>query len=425
VLVKPRPFLIVVVVAALAGLFFAGFSTYDFAQHLDRQVHGLHCSFIPGFTGTVAAGSGCLVTLMSPYSSVLRSSFWGGIPVALPGMSVFAFLAFWALYLLTTRRETDRRATLFLLAACGVPLLTSIVMAAISFITLGAACKLCIGIYLSSLVAFPAALLAWRSASRGPALGARVPAATGAADTLPASAYDPSRDHASDALSLGALAAAAALGVAFVLVPVGVYVSTMPDYTRFIGTCGTLAHPADPGGLMVTMSSPPGGRSTVEVLDPLCPSCASFEARLSASGLDEQLSRKLVLFPLDSTCNWMVDEPVHPGACTVSEAVLCAGPAAPEVLAWAFDEGEQIREATRTDPGAAARLVRARFPQLGACLGTPGVRAKLNRSLRWAVSNRLPVLTPQLYVEGRKLCDEDTDLGMDFALSHLLAQGGR
>lgn len=423
--VKPRPFLIVVVLASLVGLFFAGFSTYDFAQHLDRQVHGLHCSFIPGFAGTEAAGTGCHVALMSPYSSVLRASFWGGIPIALPGMSVFAFLAFWAAYLLTTRRETDRRATLFLVAACAVPLLTSLVMAGIAIITLGALCKLCVGIYLSSLIAFPAALIAWRRASKGPAFGARVPAATGAADTLPASAYDPSQDHGADPLSVGALAAAAALGVAFVLVPAGVYVASMPDYARFVGTCGTLEHPADPGGLMVTMSEHAGGKSTVEVLDPLCPSCSAFEARLSASGLEEQLSRKVVLFPLDSTCNWMVDEPVHPGACTVSEAVLCAGPAAPEVIAWAFTEAEHIREATRADPTAAARLVRARFPQVGACLGTPAVRAKLNRSLRWAVSNRLPVLTPQLYVEGRKLCDEDTDLGMDFALSHLLAQGGR
>lgn len=423
---KPRPFLIAVVVAAVAGLFFASFSTFDFAQHLDRQVHGLHCSFIPGFTGTEATGTGCHLTLMSPYSSVMRSSFWGGVPIALPAMSVFAFLAFWALYLIVTRRETDQRATAFLVAGTALPLLASLVMAAISFITLGAACKLCIGIYLSSLVAFPTALIAWRAATkRGPAFGARAPAATGAADTMPASAYDPSRDHGADPLSLGALAAAAALGVAFVLVPVGVYVATMPDYSRYVGTCGTLAHPDDPGGLMVTMSQNPGGKNAVEVLDPLCPSCAAFEARLEASGLDERLSRKIVLFPLDSTCNWMVDEPVHPGACTVSEAILCSGTAAPQVIAWAFEEGEHIREATRTDPTAAARLVRARFPELGGCLGTPAVRAKLNRSLRWAVSNRLPVLTPQLYVGGRKLCDEDTDLGMDFALSHMLAQGGQ
>jgi pimeloyl-ACP methyl ester carboxylesterase len=50
--VKPRPFLVVVTASALAGLFFSAFSTYDFAQHLDRQVHGLHCSFIPGLAST-------------------------------------------------------------------------------------------------------------------------------------------------------------------------------------------------------------------------------------------------------------------------------------------------------------------------------------------------------------------------------------
>jgi hypothetical protein len=53
-------------------------------------------------------------------------------------------------------------------------------------------------------------------------------------------------------------------------------------------------------------------------------------------------------------------------------------------------------------------------------VGSAGVRSKINKSLRWAVSNRLPVLTPQLYVDGVKLCDEDTDLGMDFALSRMI-----
>jgi len=424
--VKPRLFLVAVVISALAGLFFSAFSTYDFAQHLDRQVHGLHCSFIPGLASTEAAGTGCHVTLMSPYSSVFRTAIWGGLPISLPAMGVFAFLAFWAGYLLLTRRESDARATLFLFAANTLPLLATLVMGSIAAFTLGAACKLCIGIYIASVLGFTAAALAWRAARRSPAMGGRVPDATGAADTVPGNVYDPSRDHGADALSLGALGAAAGLGVAFVLVPAGVYAATLPDYARFTGRCGALAQPADPGNLMVPLGTPaPGARAAIEVLDPLCPSCAAFESRLDASGLDEALARKVLLFPLDSTCNWMVDEPVHPGACVVSEAVLCAGDAAPEVLDWAFAEGERIREATKADPEAAARLVRERFPRVASCLGTPTVRARLNRSLRWAVANRLPVLTPQLYVEGKKLCDEDTDLGMDYALTRLLAGGAR
>ena len=45
---KPHPWLMLVLAGALVGLTFAGFSTYDFVQHLDRQVHSVHCSFIPG-----------------------------------------------------------------------------------------------------------------------------------------------------------------------------------------------------------------------------------------------------------------------------------------------------------------------------------------------------------------------------------------
>ena len=95
---KPSPGTVIVALAALAGLFFAAFSTYDFVQHLDRQVHGIHCSFIPGLEEADASGStGCHVTLMSPYSSVLRASIWGGLPISLPAMGVFAFLLFYAL----------------------------------------------------------------------------------------------------------------------------------------------------------------------------------------------------------------------------------------------------------------------------------------------------------------------------------------
>ena len=52
----------------------------------------------------------------------------------------------------------------------------------------------------------------------------------------------------------------------------------------------------------------------------------------------------------------------------------------------------------------------------------PAVRARINKSLRWIVANSLPVLTPQLFVRNQKVPDEDTDLGLDFVLSRVLAQ---
>jgi hypothetical protein len=56
-------------------------------------------------------------------------------------------------------------------------------------------------------------------------------------------------------------------------------------------------------------------------------------------------------------------------------------------------------------------------------VGQPAVRARVNKGLRWIVANSLPVLTPQLFVRNQKLPDEDTDLGLDYVLSRVLAQG--
>ncbi len=385
-------YLKVVLIAAVAGLVFASFSTYDFAKHLDREMHSIHCSFIPGLSALDASGSsGCQVAMMSPYSSVLRQSIWGGLPISLPAMSVFAFLIFFTIHLLLVR--SPGRASLgFLALATAVPLGASIGMAGIAITTLGTFCKLCVGIYAASIGASVAAVMAWRSA--------------------------PSRDEAHAAGPN--LYAMFALGTLFVALPAAAWVGSAPDVDAMIGECGQLDDDRDHYGVMVTLDAVHGAPHAIEVLDPLCPACRAFEDRLSAAGFDARLDRKAILFPLDSACNWMVDEPIHPGACTVSEAVLCAGEDASDVIAWAFDQQEAIREAAAADPRAARRMVTARFPELRACVGSASARSKLNKSLRWAVRNRLPVMTPQLYLEGNKLCDEDLDLGLDYALSALL-----
>src|SRR5262249_22964546 len=127
---------------------------------------------------------------------------------------------------------------------------------------------------------------------------------------------------------------------------------------------------------------------------------------------------------LDNSCNWMVDSAVHPGACTVSEAILCAHERAQEVLDWAFEQQDEITARARTNLGAARSMIIGRFPELGRCLGSAEARAKLNRALRLAVSYRIPVLTPQVYVNGTRLCDEDTDLGLEYALSRVVQRVG-
>jgi uncharacterized membrane protein len=392
---RPHPLTVLMLLAAVAGFAFASVSTSDFVQHLDRQVHGIHCSFLPGIGAAEASNTGCHVTLMSPYSSVMRSSVWGGVPISLPAMSVFAFIAFWALWLMLRDRQSDARATGFGVLATLLPVAASVVMAFISLNELDAACKLCIGIYVSSATAFFAALGLWLSARNTRIAGG------------------------GDDVATGVLALSFVVGVLFVAIPVTTYALSAPDFERYAGKCGQLTHAADP---QLTLALGPQDRSVpmLEVLDPLCPSCRGFETRFTRMPEAQQVARRALLFPLDNACNWMVSDAIHPGACTLSEAMLCAGDDAETVLAWAFENQPAIVAAAKGNPNAAKAMVDARFPQLARCVGSPAIKARLNAVLRFAVKNRLQVLTPQVFVSGLRLCDEDSDLGLDFALPRLI-----
>lgn len=381
----------VVALFALAGAFFAAVSTSDFVAHLDRQVHAITCAFVPGLAAPDTAGtSGCHAALMSPYSSVLSSWTWGGIPISLLALGVFAFLFGHALLLLLQGRGGDRSETSFLLAATALPLVVSVIYLIVSVTRVGALCKVCVAIYVASAGGFVAAALARRA-------------------TTPTGAAAP----------WGRWAGYFALGVASVAVPTTAYLALKPAYPASVAGCGTLAHPEDRYGVRVKLTG--GTVPAVEVLDPLCPACKALSLRLDLSGLDRTLGIEAALFPLDRECNWMVSESVHPGACAASEAVLCAGSQVQAVLSFLFAHQDELRQLGASGERAVADRIAARFPALAGCLGSAATRTRLNRSLRWAVSNSLPVLTPQLFVAGRKVCDEDMDLGLEFAVPRLVA----
>lgn len=393
----PRKTLILFAAFALAGVVFAGVSSYDFIAHLDRQVHAITCSIVPGLGPKDTSGtSGCHTVLMSPYSSVLRDLTWGGIPIALPALGVFAFLLFRAVDLIL-RKRLSRGETAFTIAATALPVLTSIAYSIISATKIGTFCKVCVGIYVSSLGVFVAAI---------------------AAHILNASGEGNERKGS----AIGQWAFYFVEGVALVALPLLLYLTLKPAYPDALLRTSGLRHPEDKYGVMLDTHG--GGRvPAIEVLDPLCPACKGFSERLAASGLGPELQTKYVLFPLDKECNWMVNESLHAGACAVSEAMLCAGDRASAVLSWAFENQEALRALGTQGPNAIYGRIRHDFPDLAACVGQPTVKARINKSLRWIVANSLPVLTPQLFVRNQKLPDEDTDLGLDYALSRMLAQG--
>ena len=337
--------------------------------------------------------SGCKAAMMSPYSSIWRDRVWGGVPVALGGFAVFAFLAAIAAYL-AWMPDRSRREGGWMVLATTLPVATSAVFAWISANEVGSFCTVCIGIYGASAACWIFAAFAWW----------RAPAGRGA-------------------LPWGRWLLWTVEGVVVVGVLGYGWLSWAPSERKSLDGCGALVA-QDDAGVLIKLPRSPGAVPSLIVLDPLCPACRAFEHRLGETQLGAKLARDLLLFPLDSSCNWMVKNSLHPGACAVSEAVLCAEGDAEAVLKWAFDEQQRLLELGKTDDGALRAEIAKRFPKIAGCLGSAAVKAKVNKSLRFAVANALPVLTPQLYVDGIRLCDEDTDLGIEFALGRMIERAG-
>jgi hypothetical protein len=382
-----RPWLLGVAAAFAVGTWMAGISTADFVAHLDRQVHAIHCGLLPGLAKHLG-DSGCRTAMMSTYSSFFRQFTWGGLPVALLAFAVFAYGTFRS-FVLSMRQRISKRTALFVVVMAALPLLMSVIYGTIAWVTLGSFCRVCIGIYLMSIAGFVCALQAYRYAS------SEVP--------------EPYTVHLTWFLQ----------GVAYVVLLSGLYLAMKPDVAKSAAGCGTLVKSDDGYNVMIPFGNPRGADS-IAVLDPLCSACKAFDARLQSGGLVDDLQLRTILFPLDSSCNWMIKETLHPGACAVSEAVLCAEKRAPQLLAWAFKNQTELLElGHKSDIGLRSYLAQ-QFPNLQGCLGSAAVRNKLNRGLRWAVANALPILTPQLFVGNKRLCDEDTDLGLDFTVAHML-----
>jgi len=81
---------IIALVASGLGLIFASNSTLDYAAHLDRRLHNVHCSFIPG-AAAVPEAEACRAAMYSPYSALMKDQYWGGIPISLFGLGAFCF----------------------------------------------------------------------------------------------------------------------------------------------------------------------------------------------------------------------------------------------------------------------------------------------------------------------------------------------
>lgn len=398
----------IALVGSLLGVLFATYSTLDYANHLDRRLHDIHCSIIPGAPVT-DAGDACRAAMYSPYSAVLKEQFWGGIPISLFAQGAFVFFAAFSLYLLLAGPRASKQALQFFAALGVTPILVSVLMLTLSLLKVGSVCKTCAGIYTASTLLALGALLNLRNLRGPPTFGSM------------SDATSPPNMQQSDRPSVSLLHPVAwllALGVA-TAIPARVYASSLPDHRPFLSNCGTLKKVKEPRSLLQLPTTSPMRQATI-FEDPLCPTCRAFHHRMLAEKLFDRLKPTLVLFPLDSECNWMLDEPLHPGACVVSRAVLCGAENARAVLEWSYDQQAELSEAGKKGAAAVEALIAARFGDtLVQCAKSKETQRKLNEHLHYAVDNGIAISTPQIYLDGKRFCDEDTDIGLRYTMAQL------
>ncbi|HTT72346.1 MAG TPA: vitamin K epoxide reductase family protein [Anaeromyxobacteraceae bacterium] len=228
--------------------------------------------------------------------AVSRYSVWLGLPVAVWGAFGYALASGLAAWGLWPRRPNPSWPKGFLVLFGALAVAVSIALALVSEFAIGAVCLLCMG---SWLVALAILVAAWRSARR-PGVLAAIRADLGTVLAHPA---------------MTLLAAAVALAIA---------VSAAAAYPRYWEKPPPPAPPAAAEAPARPLA--PGDKLTiVEYSDYECPFCAR----------DHELSRPLFAdrpdlvvihrqFPLDPTCNPAVKRPMHPAACELARAAICA-----------------------------------------------------------------------------------------------------
>ena len=392
----------IALVGALVGLVFASYSTFDYAAHLDRRLHDVHCSFIPGAPASSDAEA-CRAAMYSPFAALMRDQYWGGIPISLFALGAFTFFAGFALYLLLAGGRAPKKAVGFFAAVSVTPLIVSLAMFTISITQLGTLCKTCVGIYISSFILGVGGLLGLATL--------RDPASTEAGAT-----------HRPMISALFPVAWLACLGF-ITLIPAVVYAGTVPDHTPYLAKCGVLKQAPKPHDGLLRFRTQSSVQPALLFEDPLCPTCKAFHQRVKSEGIWDKLDVELALFPLDSECNWMLDVPLHPGACTVSKAVLCGKQNALAVLEWAYDQQEYLtRSGKAGEPVVRGAIQQKWGPEMIKCVDDVKTKELLNKHLQLAVDNSIPVSTPQMYLGKQRICDEDTDIGLVFTLGKLAPQ---
>lgn len=263
---------------AALGLGLVGLTLSIALVRLHAQAHAGVASFCD-LSETVS----CDRVAISRYSVAL------GLPVAVWGALGYGLASALAAWGLSRRRPAPTWPSGLLFAVGAVAATASVALALVSKLAIGAWCLLCAASWAAALALFAAAWRACRPQGAAASIRADLAAVR-------------SRPRRSAALALAGLAATALLAAAY------------PRYWQGRPAARRSAAAAGSGPAVV-----------VEYSDYQCPMCARAheETRaLLARRPDVTLVKRH--FPLDTSCNPLLKRQMHPSACALARAAICA-----------------------------------------------------------------------------------------------------
>jgi protein-disulfide isomerase len=272
-----RPALIAAAVLATVGLVLSGVLT---RQHASAHAGIASACNISEFVN-------CDRVATSAYSVLL------GLPVAVWGLIGYGLLLILSIVGLLPRRAHASWPAGLLFAGGAVAAAASVLLAILSEFAIGALCLYCAG---SWLVSFGLLAAAWRACRPG-----------GVAAAL--------RDDLALLASRPVLSAGTALAMVLL---VAVAARAQPRYWEK----PPRTRESPPLPVQASFVGPP---VIVEFSDYECPFCAKAHLELKAllaTRPDVQLVKRH--FPLDPSCNPLIKRPMHPDACALARAGICA-----------------------------------------------------------------------------------------------------
>jgi hypothetical protein len=90
------------------------------------------------------------------------------------------------------------------------------------------------------------------------------------------------------------------------------------------------------------------------------------------------------------------------------------------MLEWSYDNQDDLRDLGKSNPAALKKKIADKWgADVVACADDAKTKIRLNQMLHYASDNHIPVSTPQMFLGEKRICDEDTDLGLKYTLAQL------